>query len=115
LSTKRMRDEGHAPSQVSHTSFMNMYWTIAQLFTHHSSNGCNLKPGDLLASGTVSGPEKESRGCLLERTWRGTEPLQLPTGETRAFLHDDDEVTLRGFCQRDGLRRIGFGPCIGRV
>jgi fumarylacetoacetase len=92
-----------------------MYWTFGQLLTHHSSNGCNLRPGDLLASGTVSGPEKESRGCLLERTWRGTEPISLSTGETRTFLQDGDEVTIRGFCAADGARRIGFGSCVGRV
>jgi fumarylacetoacetase len=63
----------------------------------------------------VSGEAKESRGCLLERTWRGSEPLELPSGETRAFLQDDDEVTLRGFCERPGARRIGFGACVGRV
>jgi fumarylacetoacetase len=88
---------------------------VAQLITHHTSNGCNLRPGDLIASGTVSGSEKESRGCLLERTWRGTEPLTLPTGERRAFLEDGDEVALRGFCGRSGFARIGFGECTGRV
>jgi fumarylacetoacetase len=92
-----------------------MYWTIAQLLTHHASNGCNMRAGDLLASGTVSGPEKESRGCLLERTWRGTEPLQLPSGETRAFLQDGDEVIMRGWCERPGHTRIGFGECRGTV
>jgi len=92
-----------------------MYWTIAQLVTHHTSNGCNLNAGDLLASGTVSGATKESRGCLLERTWRGTEPLQLPSGETRSFLADGDEVIMRAYCTRDGMRRIGFGECRGRV
>jgi fumarylacetoacetase len=92
-----------------------MYWTLAQLITHHASNGCNLRPGDLLGSGTVSGPEKESRGCLLERTWRGSEPLELPTGERRAFLEDGDEVVLRGYAEREGFRRIGFGECVGIV
>ena len=92
-----------------------MYWTMAQLLTHHASNGCNLQPGDLLASGTVSGETKESRGCLLERTWRGTEPLTLTTGETRKFLEDGDEVIMRGWCERDGYRRIGFGECRGIV
>ena len=115
LTTPRMREESVPAWRVSSGSFTDMYWTIAQLVTHHASNGCNLEPGDLLASGTVSGPTKESRGCLLERTWRGTEPLQLPTGETRAFLQDGDEVTLRGYCERAGFRRIGFGPCTGRV
>ena len=92
-----------------------MYWTMAQMLTHHTSNGCNVRPGDLFASGTVSDATPESRGCLLERTWRGTEPLTLPTGETRRFLEDGDEVTMRGWCEREGFKRIGFGECRGRV
>ena len=115
LSSARMREEHVAPMLVSRGSFTDMYWTVAQLVTHHASNGCNLRPGDLLGSGTVSGSTKESRGCLLERTWRGTEPIALPTGETRAFLLDGDEVTMRGYCDRQGARRIGFGDCRGRV
>ncbi|MDB4888228.1 MAG: fumarylacetoacetase [Gemmatimonadetes bacterium] len=115
LSSARMRDEGMAPMRVSLGSFTSMYWTVAQLLAHHSSNGCNLEPGDLLASGTVSGETKDSRGCLLERTWRGSEPLTLPTGEVRRFLEDDDEVIMRGWCERDGFRRIGFGDCRGIV
>jgi fumarylacetoacetase len=110
-----MRDERMEPYRVSVGSFVDMYWTIAQLVAHHTSNGCNLRAGDLLASGTVSGALKESRGCLLERTWRGTEPLVLPTGETRKFLEDGDEVILRGFCERSGWPRIGFGECRGVV
>jgi fumarylacetoacetase len=101
--------------RVSIGSFTAMYWTVAQLVTHHASSGCNLRPGDLLASGTVSGLEKESRGCLLERTWRGTEPLALPGGETRRFLEDGDEVVMRGWCERPGVRRIGLGESRGRV
>ena len=85
------------------------------MIAHHTSNGCNLRPGDLLASGTVSGSTRESRGCLLERAWRGTEPLQLPTGETRSFLADGDEVIMRAWCERDDRPRIGFGECRGRV
>jgi fumarylacetoacetase len=115
LSTAKMRDDGHAPFRVSAGRFVDMYWTIAQLVTHHTSNGCNLRSGDLLASGTVSGPEKSSRGCLLERTWRGTEPLELPSGEKRAFLEDGDEVVLRGYCANDSHRRIGFGTAAGRI
>jgi len=115
LSSAAMREHGLEPMVVSRGTFAHMYWTVAQMITHHASNGCNLRPGDLLASGTVSGPEKESRGCLLERTWRGTEPLSLPTGETRAFLQDDDEVTISGYCAADSARRIGFGSCVGRV
>ena len=115
LSTRRMRDAGLQPVRVSRGSFTSMYWTVAQLVTHHASSGCNLRPGDLLASGTVSGATPDSRGCLLERTWRGTEPLQLPSGEERRFLEDGDEVTMRGWCERDGARRIGFGEAVGRV
>jgi fumarylacetoacetase len=115
LTTRRMRDEGMPPWRVSAGSFATMYWTIAQLVAHHTSNGCNLRPGDLLASGTVSGATAESRGCLLERTWRGTEPLALPTGESRRFLEDGDEVIMRASCERDGRRRIGFGECRGTV
>jgi fumarylacetoacetase len=115
IASRRMRDAGVPAWRVSTGSFAAMYWTVAQLVAHHTSNGCNLQPGDLLASGTVSGPTKESRGCLLERTWRGTEPLTLPTGESRRFLDDGDEVIMRAWCQRDGWRRIGFGECRGIV
>ncbi|HEX8725586.1 MAG TPA: fumarylacetoacetase [Gemmatimonadaceae bacterium] len=115
LSSAAMRAEGVDPMLVSRGSFTDMYWTVAQLVAHHTSNGCNLQPGDLLASGTVSGAAKESRGCLLERTWKGTEPLQLPGGERRAFLDDGDEVVLRGHCARAGRARIGFGECRGRI
>ena len=115
LSSARMRAEALAPARVSVGSFASMYWTLGQLVAHHTSNGCNLQPGDLLASGTVSGATPESRGCLLERTWRGTEPFTLPTGETRRFLEDGDEVILRGWCERDGFRRIGFGECRGVI
>ncbi len=115
VSSSAMRDAKMESHCVSHGSFADMYWTFAQLVAHHASGGCNLRPGDLLASGTVSGPTKESRGCLLERAWRGTEPIELPTGETRAFLADGDEVVFRGYCERDGYRRIGFGECRGRV
>jgi fumarylacetoacetase len=85
------------------------------MVARHSSNCCTLQPGDLTASGTVSGPEKDGRGCLLELTWRGTEPLALPSGETRRFLEDGDEVVFRGHCEREGLVRIGFGDCRGRI
>lgn len=115
LSTERMRGDGIAPVRVSRASFADMYWTLGQMLVHHTSNGCNMRPGDLLASGTVSGPDKDSRGCLLERTWRGTEPLQLPSGERRAFLENGDEVIMRGYAERDGFRRIGFGECRGTI
>jgi fumarylacetoacetase len=115
LSSRAMRDRGVPPLRLSRSRFADMYWTPAQLVAHHSSNGCNLRPGDLLGSGTVSGEAKESRGCLLELTWRGTEPVRLPTGETRRFLEDGDEVVFRGHCEREGWRRIGFGECRGVV
>ncbi len=115
LSSARMRAAGQQPARLSTGSSRDLYWTPAQMLAHHASGGCNLRPGDLLASGTVSGPEKGSRGCLLELTWRGSEPLTLPSGEERRFLQDGDEVVLRAHCQRDGFRRIGFGECRGVV
>lgn len=115
LRTARMRDAGDLPLLLSQGSFRDMYWTVAQMLTHHASNGCNLRPGDLLASGTVSGPSRESRGCLLELTWRGAEPLSLPTGETRRFLEDGDEIIFSGYCEREGFARIGLGECRGEI
>ena len=115
LLSARMREARTPPAPVSRCSFLEMYWSPAQLVAHHASNGCNLRPGDLLASGTVSGPGRESRGCLLELTWRGEEPLRLPGGETRRFLEDGDEVIIRGRCEREGFIPIGFGECRGRV
>jgi len=111
LRTKTMTE----PVRLSRGNFRDMYWTVAQLVAHHTVNGCNLRPGDLLASGTISGPAKESRGCLLELTWRGTEPVALPNGETRRFLEDGDEVILRAYCEKEGTPRIGFGECRGIV
>jgi fumarylacetoacetase len=115
LLTARMRDDGDKPFRISRGNTSDLYWTPAQMLTHHASNGCNLRPGDLLASGTVSGPTPDSAGCLLERTKRGAEPLQLPNGEQRKFLEDGDEVILRGWCEREGYPRIGFGECRGTV
>lgn len=115
LLTARMRDAGQPPHRLSRSRMADLYWTIAQMFTHHTSNGCNLQPGDLFASGTISGAGKDARGCLLELTWRGTEPLTLPTGETRKFLEDGDEVIMRGYCERPGATRIGLGECRGVI
>ena len=92
-----------------------LYWTVAQMLAHHTSNGCNLRPGDLLGSGTVSGIERGSEGCLLEMTRGGREPVTLPNGETRRYLEDGDEVIFRGRCRRDGFVSIGFGTCMGVV
>ena len=85
------------------------------MLTHHASNGCSLRPGDLIASGTVSGPERENSGCLLELTVGGREPLTLPSGEARAFLEDGDTVLFRGICRRDGYKSIGFGECQAQI
>lgn len=115
LLTTRMRTKRKAPVRLSRGNMQDLYWTPAQMLTHHASNGCNLQPGDLLATGTVSGPTRDSVGSLLERTRRGAEPLELPNGETRKFLEDGDEVILRGWCEREGYPRIGFGECRGRV
>jgi fumarylacetoacetase len=115
LRTEKMRATGAAPVRLSHGNFRTMHWTLAQLLAHHTSNGCNLRPGDLLGSGTVSGPEPDSAGCLLELTARGMKPLKLPKGETHAFLTDGDEVVLRGYAERDGVRRVGLGECRGII
>jgi fumarylacetoacetase len=115
MRTDRMRDTKGAAHRMSRSRMADLYWTIAQMFTHHTSNGCNLQPGDLFASGTISGPSKDARGCLLELTMRGSEPVILPTGETRKFLEDGDEVIMRGYCERPGTTRIGFGECRGVI
>lgn len=101
--------------RVSRAPFRDMYWTPGQMVAHHTSNGCRVRPGDLIASGTVSGPLKENRGCLLELTSKGADPLKLPTGETRTFLEDGDEVILSAYCERPGFARVGFGACRGAV
>jgi fumarylacetoacetase len=115
IATAQMRAAKIAPFVLSRNSLRHLYWTPSQLLTHHASNGCNLRPGDLIASGTVSGPTRESRGCLLELAWRGTQPITLPTGETRAFLEDGDEVIFRGWCERESWTRIGLGECRGTI
>ncbi len=113
LRTARMREERKDAERISHGTFERMYWTLGQMLTHHASNGCNLRPGDLLASGTVSGADKDSRGCLLEMTRGGKEPIKLSSGEERTFLLDGDEVILKGWCERAGAARVGLGECRG--
>ena len=103
-----------APQIISRTNFQNLYWSMSQQLAHHTVNGCNLQTGDLLASGTISGPTDESRGSMLELTWRGANPLQLPGGETRKWLEDGDRVTISGWAQGDGYR-VGFGEVTGRI
>ena len=115
LQTQSMRSQGVEPEQISSSSFKYSYWTVAQMVTHHTVNGCNLQPGDLLGSGTQSGPNFEEAGSMLELSRGGKTPLQLSGGETRAFLEDGDAVVLRGHCQRDGAARIGFGEVVGTI
>jgi fumarylacetoacetase len=103
-----------SPHIITRTNFQNLYWSIAQQLAHHAVNGCNLEPGDLLASGTISGATEESRGCMLELTWRGANPLKLPNSETRKWLEDGDTLTITGWCQGDGYR-VGFGEVSGRI
>src|SRR5437899_1964000 len=104
----------NAPHVITQTNFQNLYWSIAQQLAHHTITGCNLEPGDLLASGTISGATEESRGCMLELTWRGANPLKLPNGETRKWLEDSDTLTITGWAQGDGYR-VGFGEVTGRI
>jgi fumarylacetoacetase len=115
IQTEKMRNENIEPHRLSRSNTKDLYWTIAQMLTHHASNGCNLQTGDLMATGTVSGKAKSERGSMLELSWRGTEPIELPSGETRRFLEDGDEVIMKGFCEREGFRRIGLGECRGRI
>lgn len=115
LRTARMREANAKPRVLSRGSFTDMYWTFAQMLTHHASNGCNLRPGDLIASGTISGSTPDSRGSLLELTWRGRDPIDLPDGETRTFLQDGDEVIMRGWCGGNGAPKLGLGEVRGVV
>ena len=115
LSTERMRREGLAPHILSHGSAdAAMYWSAAQIVAHHSANGCNLQPGDLIGTGTLSTESAGGLGSMLEISQGGKEPIQLPNGETRSFLEDGDEVTLKAWCEGESVR-IGFGECVGRV
>lgn len=110
LKTPTMKE----PHVITRTNFQNLYWSISQQLAHHAVGGCNLRPGDLLASGTISGPTEESRGCMLELTWRGANPLQLPEGETRKWLEDGDILAVTGWAQGEGYR-VGFGEVSGQV
>lgn len=129
LASAQMREQGMEPIKLSTGNFKDMYWTMAQMLAHHSVNGCNMQPGDLLGSGTVSGTTRESRGSLLELTWDGDPfaeppklvpgtqrtPIKLPTGEERKFIADGDEIIMKAYCEREGYRRIGFGECRGII
>jgi fumarylacetoacetase len=115
MSSARMRAEGRAPLRLSVGNLQDAYWTIAQFVAHHSVNGCNLAPGDLMGSGTLSGKERDSWGSLMELTWRGSQPFQLPTGEERRFIENGDEIIMRARCERTGYVSLGFGDCRGIV
>ncbi len=115
LQTAAMQQAGHAGDRLSRSNFTDGYWTAAQLVAHHSANGCNLSGGDLFGTGTLSGPGAGQGGSLLELSQGGKQPIPLSNGETRTFLEDGDTVILRGYCQREGFRRIGFGECRGTV
>lgn len=115
LQTPAMRTASQRAVRLMRSNFRDSYWTLAQLVTHHTLTGCNLQSGDLLGSGTQSGPDAGQGGSMLELSAGGKQPLRLPNGETRSFLDDGDTVVLRASCQRDGYRRIGFGECAGTV
>jgi fumarylacetoacetase len=115
LQTEKMRMTGHAGDRLMCSNYRDAYWSVAQLVTHHTVNGCNLRSGDLFGSGTLSGPQADQGGSLLELSQGGKRAIQLSSGETRTFLEDGDTVILRGYCRREGLRRIGLGECRGTV
>jgi fumarylacetoacetase len=115
LQTAQMRAKGHAGDRLSQSNYRDAYWTVAQLVVHHTVNGCNLRAGDLFGSGTLSGPRPEQGGSLMELSVGGKRLFSLSNGESRTYLEDGDSVILRGYCRRDGFRRIGFGECRGTV
>ena len=113
--TERMRQAGLSDAQICRTSYRHAYWTVAQMVAHHTVNGCNLQPGDLFGSGTLSGPTLDQAGALIELTQGGKNPITLPGGEQRTFLEDGDAVVIRGWCEKPGAARIGFGECRGTL
>jgi fumarylacetoacetase len=115
LQTPKMREAGQPDASICRTSYRHAYWTVAQMLTHHTVNGCNLQPGDLFGSGTLSGPTLDQAGALIELTTGGKNPIALSNGEQRTWLEDGDSVVLRGWCEREGAARIGFGECVGTV
>ena len=115
IETPAMRAAKVPPAAFTRTNYRHAYWTAAQMLTHHTVNGCNLQPGDLLGTGTLSGPTLDSACALIELTTGGQNPVQLPGGETRTWLQDGDTVILRGWCEKPGAVRIGFGECVGTV
>jgi fumarylacetoacetase len=115
LASAGMRQQGTAAHRLSHGNLADLTWSFAQMLAHHTSTGCPMHPGDLLGSGTISGPEEDARGSMLEITWRGTNPVQLPDGSERKFLLDGDELTINAWCESEAAARIGFGSCSGVI
>ncbi|WP_031335431.1 fumarylacetoacetate hydrolase family protein, partial [Rhodopseudomonas sp. B29] len=115
LSTSLMRQAGHKAAPILRSNAQNLYWTPAQMIAHHTVNGCNLEPGDLIGTGTISGPNAGELGSMLELTAAGSKPLVLGSGEERGFLQDGDIVSFSGRCRRPGYASIGFGQCTGTV
>ena len=115
LDSAQMRAAGTPPHRLSHSNFCHSYWTVAQMVAHHTVNGCNLEPGDLVGSGTQSGPTPDQAGSLLELTAGGKQPLRLPSGETRTFVADGDRIIFRGWCEKAGHPRVGFGDVSATV
>jgi fumarylacetoacetase len=115
LQTTTMREAGQTGHKLCETSYRHAYWTMAQMVAHHTVNGCNLQPGDLLGTGTLSGPTLDQAGALIELTEGGKKPIALPNGEQRTFLEDGDTVTFSGWCEAAGVVRIGFGGCTGKI
>jgi len=115
ISSAQMRSDGTPSLQLSSSSLSNLTWSFAQMLSHHTSTGCPMRSGDLIGSGTISGETKDARGCLLELTWRGTEPIELPDGTQRRFLQDGDELTMKAWCEAEGAIRIAFGACSGVI
>jgi fumarylacetoacetase len=115
LLTRKMKEQNLPAQRLALSNTLNMYWTLAQMVTHHSVNGCKLQPGDLFGTGTLSGPEAGQFGSLLEMTEGGKQTVSLPSGEMRRFLEDGDEVILKARCRREGQVSIGFGECRGVV
>ncbi len=115
IETPKMHDAGSGPARLSHSSFRHSYWSIGQMVVHHACGGCNLQPGDLIGTGTQSGPTESEAAALIEITAGGKKPVVLPSGESRTFLEDGDSVILRGWCEKAGYARIGFGECRATV
>ena len=111
IQSAEMRARSLAPHMLAKTNLKYSYWTLAQMIAHHSSNGCLMQPGDLLGSGTMSGPDPTEAGSLLELTRGGKDPITLPSGETRRFIEDGDAIEITGFCENTSSVRIGLGRC----